>query len=174
MFVTLATLRVKAQLRTETSSRNVCAMTLQKTLQQPLQLVSKTKQRETVALLWLHCVARLVFKLSILLSSPLEHHRKYALCFEESQQSTKVRYLKNVYSTHVASSYVAQSSMVKQTSKNASVYHVLNTKLSVLELKNTSRAFSAFIEWIKHISFRSLFFIFSFGFYNHVHISWET
>lgn len=37
-------------------------------------------------------------------------------------------------------------SMVKQTSKNASVYHVLNTKLSVLELKNTSSAFSTFIE----------------------------
>ena len=65
-------------------------------------------------------------------------------------------------------------SMVKQTSKNASVYHVLNTKLSVLALQNTICAFSAFIEWMKHISFRSLFFQPSFGFYNHVHISWET
>ena len=37
-------------------------------------------------------------------------------------------------------------SMVKETSKYASVYHVINTKLSVLELKNTSCAFSAFIE----------------------------
>ena len=65
-------------------------------------------------------------------------------------------------------------SMVKQTSKNASVYHVLNTKLSVLELKNTSCTFSAFIELIKHLSFRSSFFQQSFGFYNHGHISWET
>ena len=37
-------------------------------------------------------------------------------------------------------------SMVKQKSKNASVYHVINTKLSVLELKNTNCALSAFIE----------------------------
>ena len=37
-------------------------------------------------------------------------------------------------------------SMVKQTSKNASVYHVLNTKLSVLALQNTICAFSAFSE----------------------------
>ena len=49
-------------------------------------------------------------------------------------------------------------SMVKKTSKNASVYHVLNTKLSVLELKNTSCTFSAFIELIKHLSFRSYHF----------------
>ena len=37
-------------------------------------------------------------------------------------------------------------SMVKQKSKNASVYHVINTKLSVLELKNTSCTFGVFIE----------------------------
>ena len=37
-------------------------------------------------------------------------------------------------------------SVVKQTSKYASVYHVINTKLSVLELKNTSCAYGAFIE----------------------------
>ena len=37
-------------------------------------------------------------------------------------------------------------SMVKQTSKNASVYHVLNTKLSFLALQNTSCAYGAFIE----------------------------
>lgn len=51
MLVTLATLRVKARLPTETSSSNVCVTTLQETFQQPLQLVLKTKQRETVALL---------------------------------------------------------------------------------------------------------------------------
>ena len=62
-------------------------------------------------------------------------------------------------------------SMVKQTSKNASVYHVLNTKLSVLELKNTSCTFRTFIELIKHLSFGSSFFQQSFGFYNHGHIS---
>ena len=49
-------------------------------------------------------------------------------------------------------------SMVKQTSKNASVYHVLNTKLSFLALQNTSCAYGAFIEWIKHLSFRSYHF----------------
>ena len=51
MLVTLATLRVKARLTTETFSSNFCAVTLQQTFQQPLQLVLKTKQRETVALL---------------------------------------------------------------------------------------------------------------------------
>ena len=133
MLVTLATLRVKARLPTETSSSNVCVTTLQETFQQPLQLVLKTKQRETVALLWLHYVTRLVFKLSILLSSPLEHHRKYAFCLEEPQQSPKVRYLKNIahmWNLHI----LLNQSMVKQTRKNASVYHVLNTTLSVLEL----------------------------------------
>ena len=96
MLVTFATLRVKAQLPTETSSSNFCAVNLQKTFQQPLQLVFKTKQRVTAcsALIALRC--KICFKLSILLSSPLEHHRKYAVCFEEPQQSPKVRYLKNI------------------------------------------------------------------------------
>ena len=88
---------------------------------------------------------KISFKLSILLSSLIEHHRKYAFCFEEPQQSPKVRYLKNV--AHVWHLHMLfNQSMVKQTSKYASVYHVLNTKLSVLELKNTSCAFSAFME----------------------------
>ena len=93
---------------------------------------NETERNSCSALIALRCKISF-FKLSVLFSSSIEHHRKYAFCFEESQQSPKVRYLKNIahmWNLHI----LLNQSMVKQTRKNASVYHVLNTTLSVLEL----------------------------------------